>query len=244
MELNKFNLQFFAEEEPTEDSTQTTEEGIDIPEETPEQQAMKQTMEQLESDLSEAEGKIAQFEGTIGSLTEAVKGIMSILGLATESQSSGGEEQGSAELQATVEGLQASLKAVTEERDLLLSQVSEFKAASLKAMTERIVDLKVGLGDIAEEERQDEINRLAEKSEDTLLFVLEEMERRAEKSSAPPVSSQIPKVSNPGMVENKEEAVLEVNSETEEEKELTTEEQLKNISPTDIYKGLLTGKRF
>lgn len=240
MELNKFNLQFFAEN-PTKDSTKETE-NIDIPSETPEEKAVSATLEQMEQDLETAEAKATELEEKLGALTEAVKGMFSILGLTTEATTDGEDSDKVRELEQTIEGLKTSLDAITEERDSLLDQVSEFKAQTLKAMAEKIADLKVALGDIAEEDKQAEIDRLAEKSEETLLFAVEELERRAGSAGTPPVSTKVPKVSNPAMVENDEPQVIEVDDEEGEVKENTTVD--KKISPVDIYKELLTGKRF
>jgi uncharacterized protein YoxC len=240
VELNKFNLQFFAEN-PTKDSTKETE-NIDIPSETPEEKAVSATLEQMEQDLETAEAKATELEEKLGALTEAVKGMFSILGLTTEATTDGEDSDKVRELEQTIEGLKTSLNAITEERDSLLDQVSEFKAQTLKAMAEKIADLKVALGDIAEEDKQAEIDRLAEKSEETLLFAVEELERRAGSADTPPVPTKVPKVSNPAMVENDEPQVIEVDDEEGKVKENTTVD--KKISPVDIYKELLTGKRF
>lgn len=240
MELNKFNLQFFAEN-PTKDSTKETE-NIDIPSETPEEKAVSATLEQMEQDLETAEAKATELEEKLGALAEAVKGMFSILGLTTEATTDGEDSGKVRELEQTIEGLKTSLDAITEERDSLLDQVSEFKAQTLKAMAEKIADLKVALGDIAEEDKQAEIDRLAEKSEETLLFAVEELERRAGSVGTPPAPTKVPKVSNPAMVENDEPQVIEVDDEEGEVKENTTVN--KKISPVDIYKELLTGKRF
>ena len=240
MELNKFNLQFFAEN-PTKDSTKETE-NIDIPSETPEEKAVSATLEQMEQDLETAEAKATELEEKLDALTEAVKGMFSILGLTTEATTDGEDSDKVRELEQTIEGLKTSLDAITEERDSLLDQVSEFKAQTLKAMAEKIADLKVALGDIAEEDKQAEIDRLAEKSEETLLFAVEELERRAGSAGTPPAPTKVPKVSNPAMVENDEPQVIEVDDEKGEVKENTTVD--KKISPVDIYKELLTGKRF
>jgi uncharacterized protein YoxC len=240
VELNKFNLQFFAEN-PTKDSTKETE-NIDIPSETPEEKAVSATLEQMEQDLETAEAKATELEEKLGALTEAVKGMFSILGLTTEATTDGEDSDKVRELEQTIEGLKTSLNAITEERDSLLDQVSEFKAQTLKAMAEKIADLKVALGDIAEEDKQAEIDRLAEKSEETLLFAVEELERRAGSAGTPPVPTKVPKVSNPAMVENDEPQVIEVDDEEGKVKENTTVD--KKISPVDIYKELLTGKRF
>ena len=180
----------------------------------------------------------------MGALTEAFKGIMSILGLTSE-QTSEDQDQDSdkvKELKQTIETLQASLDAMTKERDSLLDEVAEFRVKTLKALAEQVVNLKVSLGDITEEEKEAELNRLAEKSEDTLLFFMEELQKRAERLSNSSVSTRIPKVSNPAMVENNEPQVIEVDDEEGEAKENTTVN--KKISPVDIYKELLTGKRF
>ena len=240
MELNKFNLQFFAEN-PTKDSTKETE-NIDIPSETPEEKAVSATLEQMEQDLETAEAKATELEEKLGALTEAVKGMFFILGLTTEATTDGEDSDKVRELEQTIEGLKTSLNAITEERDSLLDQVSEFKAQTLKAMAEKIADLKIALGDIAEEDKQAEIDRLAEKSEETLLFAVEELERRAGSVGTPLASTKVPKVSNPAMVENDEPQVIEVDDEEGEVKENTTVN--KKISPVDIYKELLTGKRF
>lgn len=242
MELLKFDLQLFAESgEGNEDNAL---ENIDIPESTPEEQAMKETLSQLENELAEAEAKATELEQKMGALTEAFKGIMSILGLTSE-QTSEDQDQDSdkvKELKQTIETLQASLDAMTKERDSLLDEVAEFRVKTLKALAEQVVNLKVSLGDITEEEKEAELNRLAEKSEDTLLFFMEELQKRAERLSNSSVSTRIPKVSNPAMVENNEPQVIEVDDEEGEAKENTTVN--KKISPVDIYKELLTGKRF
>lgn len=242
MELLKFDLQLFAE--GGEDNEDNAPENIDIPESTPEEQAMKETLSQLENELAEAEAKATELEQKMGALTEAFKGIMSILGLTSE-QTSEDQDQDSdkvKELKQTIETLQASLDAMTKERDSLLDEVAEFRVKTLKALAEQVVNLKVSLGDITEEEKEAELNRLAEKSEDTLLFFMEELQKRAERFSNSSVSTRIPKVSNPAMVENDEPQVIEVDDEEGEVKENTTIN--KKISPVDIYKELLTGKRF
>lgn len=242
MELLKFDLQLFAE--GGEGNEDNAPENIDIPESTPEEQAMKETLSQLENELAEAEAKATELEQKMGALTEAFKGIMSILGLTSE-QTSEDQDQDSdkvKELKQTIETLQASLDAMTKERDSLLDEVAEFRVKTLKALAEQVVNLKVSLGDITEEEKEAELNRLAEKSEDTLLFFMEELQKRAERFSNSSVSTRIPKVSNPAMVENDEPQVIEVDDEEGEAKENTTIN--KKISPVDIYKELLTGKRF
>lgn len=242
MELLKFDLQLFAE--GGEGNEDNAPENIDIPESTPEEQAMKETLSQLENELAEAEAKATELEQKMGALTEAFKGIMSILGLTSE-QTSEDQDQDSdkvKELKQTIETLQASLDAMTKERDSLLDEVAEFRVKTLKALAEQVVNLKVSLGDITEEEKEAELNRLAEKSEDTLLFFMEELQKRAERLSNSSVSTRIPKVSNPAMVENNEPQVIEVDDEEGEAKENTTVN--KKISPVDIYKELLTGKRF
>lgn len=242
MELLKFDLQLFAE--GGEGNEDNAPENIDIPESTPEEQAMKETLSQLENELAEAEAKATELEQKMGALTEAFKGIMSILGLTSE-QTSEDQDQDSdkvKELKQTIETLQASLDAMTKERDSLLDEVAEFRVKTLKALAEQVVNLKVSLGDITEEEKEAELNRLAEKSEDTLLFFMEELQKRAERFSNSSVSTRIPKVSNPAMVENNEPQVIEVDDEEGEAKENTTVN--KKISPVDIYKELLTGKRF
>lgn len=242
MELLKFDLQLFAE--GGEGNEDNAPENIDIPESTPEEQAMKETLSQLENELAEAEAKATELEQKMGALTEAFKGIMSILGLTSE-QTSEDQDQDSdkvKELKQTIETLQASLDAMTKERDSLLDEVAEFRVKTLKALAEQVVNLKVSLGDITEEEKEAELNRLAEKSEDTLLFFMEELQKRAERFSNSSVSTRIPKVSNPAMVENDEPQVIEVDDEEGEAKENTTVN--KKISPVDIYKELLTGKRF
>lgn len=242
MELLKFDLQLFAE--GGEGNEDNAPENIDIPESTPEEQAMKETLSQLENELAEAEAKATELEQKMGALTEAFKGIISILGLTSE-QTSEDQDQDSdkvKELKQTIETLQASLDAMTKERDSLLDEVAELRVKTLKALAEQVVNLKVSLGDITEEEKEAELNRLAEKSEDTLLFFMEELQKRAERFSNSSVSTRIPKVSNPAMVENNEPQVIEVDDEEGEAKENTTVN--KKISPVDIYKELLTGKRF
>lgn len=181
MELLKFDLQLFAE--GGEGNEDNAPENIDIPESTPEEQAMKETLSQLENELAEAEAKATELEQKMGALTEAFKGIMSILGLTSE-QTSEDQDQDSdkvKELKQTIETLQASLDAMTKERDSLLDEVAEFRVKTLKALAEQVVNLKVSLGDITEEEKEAELNRLAEKSEDTLLFFMEELQKTGRK---------------------------------------------------------------
>ena len=247
MELERFDLQFFGEEEDGDevgDSANNGEEqeNIDIPEETPEEQAMKETLDQIEEELEASEAKVSELEEKMQALTEAVKSIMDILSLTSESVSA--EQQNNkkiGELEAKIESLQASLDSVIEERDSLLDQVTEFETQFLKSLAEQIVDLKVKLGDITEESRQVELDRLSNKTEEVLLFVKEDLELRMSQSESSVSSTNIHKVTNPGLVENKETNVIEVDNGDGEGQESSSEKV--ELTPTEIYKALLIGER-
>lgn len=230
MELSKFkfDIQFHGE-----DDGGSEEEVVDIPAETPEQQAMNETIDQFQQELEESKAETEELKTTLESVVEMVKGIAKALNIVESDSEDPALPEELTDLQKTIEGLEGSLASITEERDLLLGQVTEFKAQAVIALAEKIADKKVSLGDILEEAKQAEVDKLVSKDEETLNFYYEEL-----KSRVTPV--KITKVVNPGFVDNSQPGVIDKITLGEESQE-DQKEKIKD--PSKVFSNLLTGKR-
>jgi chromosome segregation ATPase len=233
----KFDLQFFSE-----DQTDNEEETID-PTEHQDEEAEQTTLDELQEDLDEANSRVneltnqvAELQNNYNALVEKIKAIATELGVAPEAESETSESTEDINaLEDRIAGLQASNDALTAENQALTAQIAELKAAALQNLVEQVVNLKLQLGDITEEDVENETQRLIARTEQSLRDTLDDLSHRK-----PVTSRVIEKISNPGLADNSQNGVEVIENSDGEKKPPVIDKE--NLTPKDVFKGLMTKK--
>jgi chromosome segregation ATPase len=239
-----FDLQYFAEEgvvenETPEENTDTEDESIDPLEGLSEEatQAINDLQEALNAEtakVTELTAQVEELNNKYNTVVEKLTAVLVDLGIIAQEQETETSES-KEDIQALkdqVEGLQAENLALKNENDSLTAQLVELKKDSFADLVEQILAKKVELGDISEENKESERAKLISRSEASLKDALEDLSRRK-----PVTPRVIEKIVNPAQVDNSESNVVTVEV-IKEQKNVATE-----LSPNEVLKGLLTGKK-
>jgi prefoldin subunit 5 len=232
-----FDLQLFADDNII-DKNVSEEEEIDVPNVTEEENALNETLDQLTSENTDLRTQLEvalQKANMTDELMEKIIAFAQSLGILKDVESETSEKsEDIIALEAKIEELQGQIQTLTEENDSLTVQIAELKVTSLKELVDSIISRKIELGDITEEQCEDETQRLLSRSESSLHDTLDDLSQRKAAIVVPRV---IERIENPALADNSQEGTIVL----EKEEEIPTV-KTPIITPREVFKELLTKK--
>lgn len=181
-----------------------------------------------ELNLEEAQTKLKKYSKTIVGLTAERDELKDRVAELTQEIETLKEQHGNVEdLQEQLTTAESKVQTLESENETLTDRVAELEAEIHQSVAERVVDLKIALHKVKEEDREDQIQEHLERSAESLRDTLKDLQTESAKGIAL-LADFVEKVKNPGYV-------LDGDTDGDAEESAMTNE--------DVLRALLTKKR-
>jgi hypothetical protein len=217
----------------TDNDTTTQEESTEV-----EEKNSTETVETLTEKVSNLESELSAVKESNQKVLESLLTILKDAGLIKENSDSASNSDddcaNSSEMQEKVNSLEAEVARLTEENNNLVEQNTNLHSEIRTGVIEKIVDLKIALGRVSEEKREDELTAYESRSMESLNDTLADFARELENS--PKLTRETQSVTNPGLADNSQNGII-VDSKTGE-----SDNSKPTLTNEDVFKNLLHGK--